>query len=38
MKILPWHVRRTWATAFVQGDHDYLIPVLPGRPLAGLVA
>lgn len=35
MKILFWHVHGTWATAFVQGDHDYLIPVLPGRPLAG---
>ena len=35
MKILFWHVHGTWATAFVQGGHDYLIPVLPGRPLAG---
>lgn len=35
MRILLWHVHGTWTTAFVQGGHDYLIPVLPGRPPAG---
>lgn len=31
MKVLIWHVHGSWTTAFVQGDHDYLIPVMPGR-------
>jgi hypothetical protein len=31
MRILLWHVHGSWTTAFVQGDHDYLIPVLPDR-------
>jgi hypothetical protein len=35
MRILLWHVHGTWTTAFVQGGHDYLIPVLPGRPPDG---
>ncbi len=35
MRILLWHVHGTWTTAFVQGAHDYLIPVLPGRPPDG---
>ena len=35
MRILLWHVHGTWATAFVQGGHDYLIPVLPGHPPDG---
>jgi hypothetical protein len=29
--VLLWHVHGSWTTAFVQGDHEYLIPVLPGR-------
>ena len=29
MNILTWHVHGAWATAFVQGDHRYLIPTLP---------
>jgi hypothetical protein len=31
MRILLWHVHGSWATAFVQGPHEYLIPVTPGR-------
>ena len=31
MKILIWHVHGSWTTAFVQGDHEYFIPVMPGR-------
>src|SRR5204862_228018 len=36
MRILLWHVHGSWTTAFVQGDHDYLIPVLPDRGPDGL--
>ena len=35
MRILLWHVHGSWTTAFVQGGHEYLIPVLPGRPPDG---
>lgn len=31
MRILSWHVHGAWSTAFVQGDHDHLVPVLPDR-------
>ena len=31
MKILIWHVHGSWTTAFVQGRHEYLLPVLPER-------
>jgi hypothetical protein len=31
MRVLLWHVHGSWTTAFVQGDHDYLVPVLPDR-------
>ena len=31
MRILLWHVHGAWTTAFVQGGHDYLVPVLPDR-------
>ncbi|MER6301723.1 glycosyltransferase [Kitasatospora sp. NPDC001539] len=31
MNILLWHVHGSWTTAFVQGPHTYLIPVLPDR-------
>ena len=31
MRILIWHVHGSWTTGFVQGRHEYLIPVLPGR-------
>jgi hypothetical protein len=36
MKVLLWHVHGSWTTAFVEGDHDYLIPVLPDRGPDGL--
>jgi glycosyltransferase involved in cell wall biosynthesis len=31
MNILLWHVHGSWTTAFVQGPHRYLVPVLPDR-------
>jgi hypothetical protein len=31
MRILVWHVHGSWMTAFVQGRHQYLVPVVPGR-------
>jgi hypothetical protein len=31
MRILLWHVHGSWTTAFVQGRHDYLLPVTPDR-------
>ncbi|HMC40634.1 MAG TPA: glycosyltransferase [Acidimicrobiales bacterium] len=31
MRILLWHVHGSWTTAFVQGPHTYLVPVLPDR-------
>ena len=31
MRILLWHVHGAWSTSFVHGDHDYLVPVEPGR-------
>ena len=31
MKILIWHVHGSWTTAFVHGDHEYLVPVVPDR-------
>jgi hypothetical protein len=36
MRILLWHVHGSWATAFVQGRHDYLIPVDAARSPDGL--
>jgi hypothetical protein len=35
MRILLWHVHGSWTTAFVQGDHDYVVPVLPDRGADG---
>lgn len=35
MRILLWHVHGSWTTAFVQGGHDYVVPVLPGRGPGG---
>ncbi|GAA3032324.1 glycosyltransferase [Streptosporangium longisporum] len=26
-----WHVHGSWTTAFVQGRHDYVVPLVPGR-------
>jgi glycosyltransferase involved in cell wall biosynthesis len=31
MNILLWHVHGSWTTAFVQGGHRYLLPVVPDR-------
>jgi hypothetical protein len=31
MRVMLWHVHGSWTTAFVQGPHEYLIPVLPDR-------
>lgn len=31
MRVLIWHVHGSWMTAFVQGQHEYLLPVLPDR-------
>jgi hypothetical protein len=31
MRVLIWHVHGSWATAFLQGGDDYLLPVVPGR-------
>ncbi|RKS80217.1 glycosyl transferase family 1 [Motilibacter peucedani] len=36
MRILLWHVHGSWATAFLQGRHDYVLPVLPDRGPDGL--
>lgn len=31
MRLLIWHVHGSWTTAFVQGRHEYLVPVVPDR-------
>jgi hypothetical protein len=31
MRILLWHVHGSWTTAFVQGRHEYLLPLVPDR-------
>jgi glycosyltransferase involved in cell wall biosynthesis len=36
MRILLWHVHGSWTTSFVQGEHDYLLPVTPQRDSDGL--
>jgi glycosyltransferase involved in cell wall biosynthesis len=36
MRILLWHVHGSWTTSFVQGDHEYLLPLTPGRDSDGL--
>src|ERR1043166_9606350 len=36
MRILLWHVHGSWTTAFVQGNHDYVVPVTPDRDADGL--
>lgn len=36
MRILLWHVHGSWTTSFVQGRHDYLLPLTPGRDRDGL--
>ena len=36
MRVLLWHVHGSWTTAFVQGPHEYLLPVTPERGPDGL--
>jgi hypothetical protein len=36
MRILLWHVHGSWTTAFVQGRHEYLLPMTPNRGSDGL--
>jgi glycosyltransferase involved in cell wall biosynthesis len=36
MNILIWHVHGSWLTAFLQGDHEFLLPVTPDRGPDGL--
>jgi glycosyltransferase involved in cell wall biosynthesis len=31
VRILLWHVHGAWTTSFVQGRHEYVVPVVPGR-------
>jgi hypothetical protein len=31
MRIFLWHVHGSWTTTFVQGGHQYLMPVVPDR-------
>jgi len=31
VKVLVWHVHGSWTTSFVQGRHEYLLPLLPDR-------
>ncbi|HEV7493980.1 glycosyltransferase [Baekduia sp.] len=35
MRILLWHVHGSWTTAFVQGGHDYVVPVVGDRSPEG---
>jgi glycosyltransferase involved in cell wall biosynthesis len=35
VRVLVWHVHGSWATSFLQGGHDYLLPVLPDRSADG---
>ncbi|HEX2174962.1 MAG TPA: glycosyltransferase family 4 protein [Nocardioidaceae bacterium] len=31
MRVLLWHVHGSWTTSFVQGPHEYVVPVTPDR-------
>jgi glycosyltransferase involved in cell wall biosynthesis len=31
LRILMWHVHGSWTTAFLQGRHEYVLPVIEGR-------
>jgi glycosyltransferase involved in cell wall biosynthesis len=35
VRILIWHIHGSWTTAFVQGGHEYIVPVLPDRGADG---
>lgn len=36
VRVLLWHVHGSWTTAFVQGGHEYVVPVVPDRGPDGL--
>ena len=36
LRILLWHVHGSWTTSLVQGTHEYVLPVTPGRNADGL--
>lgn len=36
MRVLLWHVHGSWTTSFVQGAHEYVVPVTPDRGPDGL--
>jgi glycosyltransferase involved in cell wall biosynthesis len=36
MNVFLWHVHGSWTTAFVQGDHRSLLPVVPDRGPDGI--
>jgi hypothetical protein len=36
VRILLWHVHGSWTTSFVQGGHEYVVPVTPDRGPDGL--
>jgi Glycosyl transferases group 1 len=31
VRVLLWHVHGAWTTAFVHGEHEYVVPVVPDR-------
>jgi len=31
VRVLLWHVHGSWTTGFVQGAHEYIVPVVPDR-------
>jgi glycosyltransferase involved in cell wall biosynthesis len=31
VRVLLWHVHGSWTTSFVQGGHEYVLPLTPGR-------
>jgi hypothetical protein len=35
VRVLVWHVHGSWTTSFLQGGHDYLLPVTPDRSADG---
>jgi glycosyltransferase involved in cell wall biosynthesis len=35
LRILLWHVHGSWTTSFVQGEHEYILPVTPERDADG---
>ncbi len=35
MRVLIWHVHGAWTTSFVNGPHQYVVPVIPGRGADG---